>query len=161
MQYLRVAPRSLLTNAMTRLQELNISDCLVSDGDGSLEAALVSVGPWLQALRMQRLFEHRGFMQLYSVPFPNTALPSLNALTKLELAGSVCSAEQLSALLELRELSIQSDGGINIRQNDLPASGKLTSLSFRNAVGYPGPQGSPSMAPAALSRVSQLQSLVL
>jgi hypothetical protein len=160
MQYLRVVPRSLLTNAMTRLQELNISDGLVSDGDGSLEAALVSVGPSLRTLCILRSRELHGFVpheaEHYLVPFPNTALPFLTALTKLQLAGSVRSAEQLSDLL--RELSIQSDGGINIQQADLPASGKLTSLSFHNVLDYPDP---PTVAVAALSRVPQLQSLVL
>lgn len=159
---LRVAPDSLLTASMGRLQQLDISDCILTGTNDSLRAGLVAVGPSLRALRIRRLFEHRGFMQLDSVPFPNAALPSLTGLTSLELCGSVRSSAQLSALLVLRELSMQSDGGNDMAAGDLPASDQLTSLVFRNVVGYTaGPDKGPTMAPTALSRVPALQLLVL
>lgn len=84
---LRVAPDSLLTPSMGLLQQLDISDCILTGtaADDSLRAGLVAVGPSLRTLRIRRLFEHRGFMQLYSVPFPNAALPRLTGLTSLEL----------------------------------------------------------------------------
>lgn len=172
-RYLRIAPGSLFPTATTtdgsssslpvQLADLDLSDCIVTDGDKGLETGLAALGPSLRRLRIQRLFEHRGFMQLYSVPFPNASLPSLTALTRLELAGSVRSAAHLSTLLELRELYIQKDGGFDLTAQDLPESTKLTSLTFFNAVGYPGPQnGAASMAPAAvLARVPALRHLEL
>lgn len=158
---LRVAPESLLTANMVLLRALDISDCIVTGTatEDSLRAGLVAVGPSLRSLRIRRLFEHRGFMQLYSVPFPNAALPSLTGLTSLELRGSVRSSAQLSVLTALRELSIQTDGGFDMAAEGLPASDQLTSLMFRNVV--EDPDDGPFMAPAALSRVPALRRLVL
>jgi hypothetical protein len=160
---LRVAPDSLLTASMGRLQQLDISDCiLTAAAEDSLRAGLVAVGPSLRSLSIRRLLVKFIWMELYAVPFPNAALPSLTGLTRLELCGSVCSSAHLSALLALRELSIQSNGGFDMAAGELPASGQLTSLVFQSKVGHPpGPAECPTMAPAALSRVPALRHLVL
>ena len=122
----------------------------------------MAVAPSLRCLTIQRLTQYIGPMDEFEpVPFPEEALPALTALTSLQLADSMDNSINLSGLVALRDLVLQSDGGLFIHADDLPASRNLTRLVLHNLITYSGRYTGPTMHAAALCRVPELQHLVL